>query len=235
MRLRLFALTLTLCGCVTTEQLPTSSLSEAEQKSQARIALGIGYLQQGNMSKARENLQIAVSHAPYYSPAQLALAHYYEQVAEPHSAEKIYRSALNKQPNNGHVLNNYGAFLCKQSRYVEADELFLRAIHQPNYYQIATSYENAALCALKAQHKQQAMNYFKRVLDYQPNRTRSRFKLAKLEIETGALSDARQRLHALNHQYGDQVEVLRLLVQLEQQAGNHALAEQYQRQLEQLD
>lgn len=208
--------------------------TDAQQRSEARIELGIGYMQKGDMRKARENLEQALIHSPNYYRAQLSIAHYYEQVGETQSAESFYKKALKRHPNNGDVLNNYGTFLCKQGEFALADKYFNHAIQQQNYYLTSTSYENAALCAMKVQQTEQAISYFKRALDFEPDRVRSALTLAELEIRVGSLEDARLRLVRFHHKFGLHKPSLKLLIELEQKAGNPNVAEEYKRKLDRL-
>ncbi|MFM2589826.1 type IV pilus biogenesis/stability protein PilW [Vibrio sp. TBV020] len=233
MRLPLLAITLLASGCMTVEA-PSNNAptANARERSEARIELGIGYLNQGNMLKARENLEKALEHDPKYYRAQLSLAHYFEKVGEDESAEKLYKSALSQHPKNGNVLNNYGTFLCKHERYEQADKFFNKAINQPYYYLISASYENAALCALKSGNTEQAQQYFHRSLDHDPYRPRSLLNLAKLEIDNGDYTDARIRLMQFHQRYGTQKPSLQLLIELEQRAGNKALEQKYRNKLE---
>ncbi|MGF1722337.1 type IV pilus biogenesis/stability protein PilW [Vibrio kyushuensis] len=226
---------LSLAGCITVTDggEPPTKASTIEM-AETRVALGLGYLEQGNMIKARENFEKALQHAPNYYRSQLSMAHYYESVGEPQAAEKTYKRALRLEPNNGNILNNYGTFLCKQGSFKQADDYFNRAIKQPYYYLISGSYENAALCSLKAGDIAKAKGYFERTLDHDPNRVRSTLQLAKIEIEQNEFTDARIRLMKFHQRYGLRQPSLTLLVELETRAGNAALIEKYQRQLDQL-
>ncbi|EEX65716.1 type IV pilus biogenesis/stability protein PilW [Vibrio metoecus] len=224
---------LALSGCVTvTETSDIAAQSDPTEMAEARIALGLGYLENGSMIKARENLEKALQHAPDYYRSQLSMAHYFEMVGENDSARKMYQSALNQHPKNGNVLNNFGTFLCKQGEYDTADQYFRRAVEQPYYYLISASYENAALCALKAGKNDNAREYFKRAVDHDPNRLMSILQLTKMEIDAGDYTQARLRLMALNQRYGYQKASLKLLVELEKRAGNSALEQKYQALLE---
>ncbi|KQA97760.1 type IV pilus biogenesis/stability protein PilW [Vibrio metoecus] len=232
---RMFAVgvILALSGCVTvTETSDIAAQSDPTEMAEARIALGLGYLENGSMIKARENLEKALQHAPDYYRSQLSMAHYFEMVGENDSARKMYQSALNQHPKNGNVLNNFGTFLCKQGEYDTADQYFRRAVEQPYYYLISASYENAALCALKAGKNDNAREYFKRAVDHDPNRLMSILQLTKMEIDAGDYTQARLRLMALNQRYGYQKASLKLLVELEKRAGNSALEQKYQALLE---
>lgn len=177
-------LIIALAGCVTvTETAGNATQSDPTEMAEARIALGLGYLENGSMIKARENLEKALQHAPDYYRSQLSMAHYYEAVGENDSARKMYRTALSEHPKNGNVLNNFGTFLCKQGEYDTADQYFRRAVEQPYYYLISASYENAGLCALKAGKTDNAREYFKRAIDHDPNRLLSILQLTKMEIK----------------------------------------------------
>ncbi|MBN7284776.1 type IV pilus biogenesis/stability protein PilW [Vibrio cholerae] len=222
-------LIIALAGCVTvTETAGNATQSNPTEMAEARIALGLGYLENGSMIKARENLEKALQHAPDYYRSQLSMAHYYEAVGENDSARKMYRTALSEHPKNGNVLNNFGTFLCKQGEYDTADQYFRRAVEQPYYYLISASYENAGLCALKAGKTDNAREYFKRAIDHDPNRLLSILQLTKMEIEAGDYTPARLRLMDLNQRYGYQKASLTLLIELEKRAGNSALEQKYQ-------
>ncbi|MCE7614461.1 type IV pilus biogenesis/stability protein PilW [Vibrio fluvialis] len=231
----ILACVLSLTGCITVTESDNSDLkSDPVEMAESRIALGLGYLENGSMIKARENLEKAMQHAPHYYRSQLSMAHYFETVGETDSARDTYRTALRDHPKNGNVLNNYGTFLCKQGEYQQADKYFNRAVEQPYYYLISASYENAAFCSLKSGDPEKAAYYFKRAVDHDPTRVRSLLQLAKLEIERGDYTEARIKLMAFHQRYGYQKASLQLLIELEEKAGNRALEKKYQQALDAL-
>ncbi|MBD1573610.1 type IV pilus biogenesis/stability protein PilW [Vibrio sp. S17_S38] len=216
-----------LAGCVTVTDNPNMAAFDSIKASEGRISLGLGYLKDNHMVKARENLEMAVKYAPTYYRALNSVAYYYQRVGEDELAKQAYEKALKSSPKNGDVLNNYGAFLCRQGEYKKADEYFNLAIEQPYYYLVAASYENAGLCALKSGDKEQASHYFSRALAHDPDRAKSAIHLAELEIQEGELSDARLRLFKFNKRYGYLPVSLELLIQLEKQAANPELVSKY--------
>ncbi|EGQ7947885.1 MULTISPECIES: type IV pilus biogenesis/stability protein PilW [Vibrio] len=224
-----------LVGCVTVKENGAPIVkADPVAMAESRIALGLGYLEGGNMIRAHDNLQQALSHAPQYYRAQLSMAHYYETVGEDAKAEDMYKRSLRQHTKNGNVLNNYGTFLCKRGDFQQADQMFNRAIEQPYYYLIPASYENAAFCALKSQDKDKAKYYFTRAIDHDPHRPKSILQLAKLEIESGNFTDARIRLMRFNQMYGVKKTSLQLMIELERAAGNEALEQKYVKQLERM-
>ncbi|NOH67656.1 type IV pilus biogenesis/stability protein PilW [Vibrio rotiferianus] len=221
-------------GCVTVNEGEPTQKADPIAMAESRIALGLGYLENGNMIRAHDNLQQALSHAPQYYRTQLSMAHYYETVGEVDKAESMYKRSLRQHTKNGNVLNNYGTFLCKQGKYEQADKMFTRAIEQPYYYLIPASYENAAFCALKSQQPKRAKYYFERAINHDPHRPKSILQLAKLEIDDGEYTDARIRLMRFHQTYGLKKPSLQLMVELERAAGNDALKEKYQQKLDNL-
>ncbi|GGK44034.1 type IV pilus biogenesis/stability protein PilW [Aliivibrio fischeri] len=218
---------LTSAGCVTVDKADEMTKEEVIRAAEARITLGLSYLNAGDMMKARENLELAVQYAPDYYRSQTSLAYYYQQVEEDDLAEKAYKRALRYSSKNGNVLNNYGVFLCKKGRYEEAQEKFTQAIDQPYYYLVSASYENAAMCALSSGDKVTAKTYFERSLAHDPNRIRSTLQLAKLNIDEGNYSEPRISLFKFNKKYGYKPVSLSLLIELEKKAGNAHLVKKY--------
>ncbi|MGO2320337.1 MAG: type IV pilus biogenesis/stability protein PilW, partial [Vibrio toranzoniae] len=81
---------LSLIGCVSVTEGPPKIESDPIAMSESRIELGLGYMEQDNMVRARENLELAIKHAPSYYRARLSMAHYYEKVGEVDEARSTY-------------------------------------------------------------------------------------------------------------------------------------------------
>ncbi|OAN14291.1 type IV pilus biogenesis/stability protein PilW [Photobacterium jeanii] len=218
-----------LTGCVTVDPKTTDSKQafDSTEAAEARIALGLGYLESGQWQRARQNLEKALALTPRYYRAQNAMAFYYQKVDEGEKAEAMYKQALKDSPKNGDVRNNYGVFLCGEGRYDEAIAAFEHAIKQPYYYLTSASYENAGLCRLKQGENEDAKFYFERALAHDPQRPRSLLQLAQLHIEAKNYKDARVLLFRFNKRYGYKADSLSLLIQLETQSGRLTQAEKY--------
>lgn len=216
-----------LVGCVTVKETSNNKEFNRIDASEARIALGLEYLETGQWQRARENLELALKYAPHYYRAQNAMAYYFQKVDENEAAEGMYKKALQDSPKNGDTLNNYGVFLCSEQRYDEAITAFLKAIEQPDYYLTSASYENAALCSLDNGDTQQARRYFEKALSHDPYRPKSMLQLAQMKIEFQNYKDARAMLFKFNKRYGYKADSLWLLIQLENQAGRLTQADKY--------
>lgn len=134
-----------LSGCATAPQ-----HSKNQSAAYARVQVALGYLQQHQYEAAKQSLDRALQHdADYYLP-YLVLAHYYQLIGNNSQAESHYQLALQKDPNQGDIYNNYAAFLCQQGNFAEAFKNFDLALKSPDYYRLAQTYENTALCAHQA-------------------------------------------------------------------------------------
>lgn len=220
-------------GCVTVSQLETGNGFDNIKAADARITLGLSYLEVGDRQKARENLELAIKYAPNYYRSLNSIAYYYQLVGEVHLAEQAFKKAMRESPENSELLNNYGAFLCRLGQYEQADAFFNRAIEQKTNYRIVDSMENAAICALKSGNSAQAEYYFSRSLDYDPYRYFSLLHYCKLMLAKGKDNQARIRLIRFHQKFGYQPGSLALLIKIEERAGNREQAEKYTRLLEQ--
>lgn len=155
-----------LTSCQTSPEKPSTYNPKA---SGYNVQLGLGYLAQGNRERAKQKLLAAIAQDPQSATANDALAYYFESVQDIQQAETYYQHAVQFHPNTGAPLNNYGAFLCRQARYDEANKYFMRAIADPQYINTAMAYENAGLCAIAAGNNKNATIYLKKALAHEPS------------------------------------------------------------------
>ncbi|MDH2924783.1 type IV pilus assembly protein PilF [Nicoletella semolina] len=160
-----------LVGCTSSVEQTIFNRSEAVK---ARINLALAYLGQFDYPKAKENIDKAIAHDPNDYLPHSVLAYYFQQIGEQDKAENTYKQALSLSQVQGsshqydpHILNNYGAFLCKYGRYSEAEQLFTQALESElPYYHQADTLENVALCANQARdndRQQQALTQLEKL------------------------------------------------------------------------
>lgn len=153
--------------------------------AKVNIDLGLGYLEQGNVTRAKKKFLHAKSLAPSHAPTRAALGYFYETVGDVKEAEKEYILALkySKDDTKGAMHNNLGAFLCRQSRFAEADAEFQAAINDKSYIRTAEVYENAGLCALKWPDMDKAEFYFKTAVQRDHRRAQAWLELVEMSFQ----------------------------------------------------
>ncbi|KAA1150846.1 type IV pilus biogenesis/stability protein PilW [Pseudoalteromonas fuliginea] len=191
---------LALSGCVTENSYNGSDKPVVENKinnigaARTRIALALQYLNTGNNSQAKYNLERAAEFAPNLPEVHYSLAYYYQQVGENTLADKAYQKALAIKPDDPNTLNNYGVFLCGINEYDRATDQFLKAIEIPSYIRVAESYENLALCAIEFNDFDNAESYFKQAMNHSSQRTSTLISLAALFYAKSDLHKASELL-----------------------------------------
>lgn len=189
-----------LSGCVTQSYENDSDTPVVESDSSkndmamTRITLGLGYLNMGNTTQAKLNLEKAKRFAPNLSEVYTAFAHYYDVVGEPKLATKSYEKSLSIDPKNPDTLNNYGVFLCRNEKYEAAEKYTLKAIEIPTYLMVSQSYENLALCQLKTDDFAKAEIYFKKAIQHSPNRASALLQMVRLQYAMADYKTAQEYL-----------------------------------------
>lgn len=192
-----FLLITVISGCVSQSTLvETNRVSEPKtdmtEAARTRMSLGLNYLQRGDMSQAKYNLEKASQMAPDMAAIDNAIAYYNEQVGETALAEKYYRQSLRKDSQNPDTLNNFGVFLCQQHQYQEGQSLLRKAIENPSYIRVADSYENLALCAIAQQDYPQYEQYLRQSLQHNAHRVSAVYLLAEFAYASGHIADAKK-------------------------------------------
>lgn len=159
-------------GCNTKAFCHSEASCNSKRAALVNTELGLEYLAKGQVARAKNKLNHALALSPKSAEVHGAMAYFLEQSGEIKEAEKEHQQAIYycKKENrkerarlteprdsrglgavtcSGAVYNNYGAFLCRQSRFEEADLAFKRSLQDKHYERIAEVYENAGRSALK--------------------------------------------------------------------------------------
>ena len=183
-----------LLACSSSSRYGLEDIPRNEAAAGYNIELGLGYLEQGNVERAKAKLLRAVKQDPKSADTHMALAYYFEEAGEFEAAEQSYKKSISLDSKAGNPLNSYGAFLCRIGRYEEAEKLFLRAIKDPHYVAVGKTYENLGLCALESEDVAEQKRYFELALNHDPNLYNSLIELAAIEYEEGHYERAQSYL-----------------------------------------
>ncbi len=103
------------------------------------------------ISLERKKIIIELATSAKFIPWKCCNGFFYGKTGDLPKAREYYSKALTYSGHAGAQLNNYGAFLCRQGQYAEAEQYFLKATKDLKYDHTAGAYENAGLCALIVQ------------------------------------------------------------------------------------
>lgn len=160
--------------------------------------MGKQYLQRGKYDVALVRLQKALAVDRRNIDAHHTLALLYERLDRRVDAERSYRNALQLNPQESSLLNNFGRFLCQAGRVAEAQQLFSRALLNPLYKTPELIHTNAGLCAQMHQQTVQAETHFRRALSSEGQLTAASiqarqvalFQMAQLSYDQGRYAEA---------------------------------------------
>ena len=230
LRIQVLAVTLaSLGGCITTETNPVET--SPEDAAKANLQLGATYLQRGELGRAREKLEKAVSQDPKLPNARVYLAVLYERIGEPEDADDEYRAAIRLAPKDPSVANAYGGYLCRTERRSEGIKNFVRAAENPLYQTPEVAYTNAAVCAQAIPDEAAAENYLRQALAVNPRFREALLRIANLSLDTDRPLQARaflERFHAAGPATADS---LAMAARAEAALGDETAAESYRRRL----
>ena len=148
----LWSVLLFLSACVVVQEGGTKN----EKASKINVQLGIGYYHRGNLESANEKLIKALDQDPKSSQAHHAYAVLQNRFQDKEKTEYHFRKSIDYDGGNSEALSNFGAFLCSDGRYMEAEKMFLQAIENPLYRTPEVAYTSAAVCILKEGDEQRA-------------------------------------------------------------------------------
>lgn len=216
-----------------------SSALEVSQRYQDAAAynvqLGLGYLKQDNMPRAKKKLLTALSQAPNSPMPYAAMAFFMEKTGDLKEAAIYYQKAMSLAPGGGAQLNNYGAFLCRQGQVKEAEQYFLRAVEDKHYEHSASAYENAGLCALSVKDYAKAAPYFKKALAQDPMSKQSLKELVRIKMNEQQYQDALVYLQKYPMISLQDKQLLNVAAQLANKTGKTALEADYRARIQRLN
>ncbi|MFT5924431.1 MAG: type IV pilus assembly protein PilF [Paraglaciecola sp.] len=195
--------------------------------SKTRVSLGLAYLKNGNYRQAKFNLDKGLEFAPRSADANFAMAYYYQSVNELEQAEEGYQYAIALEPQNANIANSYGAFLCQNGDYEEAEKYFLKALNTSSYISSAETYENLALCSRSQGKPEYAIQYLRNAVNHQPGRANSLFLLARSLVEVEEWQESRAILRRYEKIANISPQSLVMAIEIERGTGNESAAASY--------
>ena len=202
-----------------------------QTKAMNEIALAQEYWQQGQYEIALEDVQKAIKIDPNSPEAYTMLGLLDEKINRLEQANAAYAKSASLAPNNGNILNNYGAWLCRSGHPAEADVQFRKALADPFYKTPAAALGNAAECALEAGHTDVAEGYYRRVLSMEPGNPNALQSMAGIDFKRGEYLPARGFIERLIAAGSVAPETLDLAAHIEDKLGDTQAAQNYRTRL----
>jgi type IV pilus assembly protein PilF len=238
-----FGVALAACSTTTTKTpTPNSTLADAEKREPAdprtratvRLQLATGYYQDGKFAIALDELKRTLAIDPNFADAHMLVGLVYMELNDNPRAEESFKRALQLEPKNPDINNNYGWFLCQHGREQESLTYFEMALKDPLYDQKAKPLQNAGVCAKKMGDMKAAEDYFRRSFETDPGGAVAAFNLAQIFYDRQEFDRARFYVGRVNASNSPSPASLWLAIRVERRLGNKnneiALENQLERQ-----
>ena len=194
--------------------------TNARKRAAIRLQLAVNYYQDGKFSVALDELKEALRLDPNFADAHNVLALVYMELHENGLAEQSFQRALQLEPSNSDLNNNYGWYLCQNGREKEALTYFENALKNPLYLQPAKPLQNAGVCALKMGNQAAAEGYFRRSFEIDPKGAVSAYNLALIYYTRKDLPRARFYANQVNNGAAPTAASLWLGIRIERRLGD---------------
>jgi type IV pilus assembly protein PilF len=226
----LLGLSLQLGGCesrnsasmIDSQQPAATDSPEVELRRRAglRFELATGYLEQGKLEVALDEVNQSLAIDPRFVDAIVLRGLVYFRMDDLMAAEQSFNRALAMSPSDGGALHNMGLLRCHQRSYLQAQSFFDRALAVPRYKDKGTTWLTQGVCQLRSGDRAAAEVSLLRAFEFNPSNPIALFNLSKLQFAKADYTRARyylQRLHSLNLA---NAESLHLGILVERRLGN---------------
>jgi len=205
---------------------PTAQEIEKERKdkeaARINVQLAAGYIRRGDLEIAKTKLIKAIEFDKKYVPAYTTMAVLMTMVDDPVEAENYYLEALNIDPRNPELRNNYGTFLCANGKYDEAFKQFDKALKNQFYETPEAAHANIGYCLMQGERPnyRDAEKHLRKALSLQPNMTTALLAMGELGIKTKKYLMARAYMQRYHHIVKPDAHSLWLQIQAEHALGD---------------
>lgn len=208
--------------------------ADNRRRAAIRLQLGVNYYQDGKFSVALDELKQALALDPNYADAHTVLALVYTELQQDALAEQSFQRALQLEPANSDLNNNYGWYLCQHGREKDSLAFFENALKNPLYTQKAKPLQNAGVCSNKMGNAALAEEYFRRSFEIDPTGAVAAYNLAAIYYDRKDYSRARFYVGQVNNSQAPTPSSLWLGIRIERRLGNRTNQVALESQLERL-
>lgn len=232
-----FALWLTGCAAPqgpearSAEPVTESDESDARKRARVRLALAVGYFEQGQTTVALDEIKQALAVDPAFGDAHNLRGLIFMRLNDNRTAEESFRRALALNSRDAAALHNIGWLFCQQRRFAESFDAYQRAMENPTYGDRAKTLMAMGLCEIRADRLEEAERSLARSYELDAANPITGYNLASLLYRRGELARAQFYVRRINNSEFANAESLWLGAKVEQRLGNTAGANQLGEQL----
>ncbi len=213
-------------GSVKPDLVTASDEPENRRRARIRLALAVGYFEQGQTTIALDELKQALTADPNFGDAYNLRGLVYMRLNDFGVAESSFRRALALKPGDASTLHNLGWLMCQQDRIDESVKFFAQALAVSGYGERPKTLMTQGLCQMRANRKEQAEASLMQSFELDAGNPITEYNLALLLFQRGELVRAQFYIRRLNNSEWANAESLWLGIKVERKLGNRDAVQQ---------
>lgn len=202
-----------------------------DEKATLNLQMGVRYLDLGMLKIAKEKLELAYDLDSDNAEINNALAVLHERIEQYDSARYHYQEAMELNPDDAGIKNNYGRFLCEQGNYEEGLSLLEQASKMPLNSRKWLALTNIGLCYQRQDRQQQAERAFRQALRIKPDYAPALSEMQQISYRQRNYLSARAFLERYLSVSEHTPQTLWIAYQTERALGNRELTAKYRQAL----
>ncbi len=199
---------------------------ENRRRARIRLALAVGYFEQGQTTIALDELKQALAADPSFGDAFNLRGLVYMRLNDFSLADSSFRRALVLKPGDANTLHNLGWLMCQQDRIDDAVQFFGQALAVPAYGDRPKTLMTQGLCQMRAKRNAQAEASLMQSFELDAGNPITEYNLALLLFQRGEQVRAQFYIRRLNNSEWANSESLWLGIKVERKLGNRDAMEQ---------
>ncbi len=209
-----------------------SDESSDRKRARIRVELAMGYLEQGKINIALDEVKLALAADPDFADAYSLRGLIYMRLNELPLAHESFLKALAVRPRDPNILHNLGWLKCQQARYPEALADFAQALANPAYGERAKTYMTQGLCQIRAGQRREAEQSLLKSYEFDAANPVTGYNLANLLFQNADFARAQFYIRRLNNSEWANAESLWLGIKVENRMADRVAMLQLATQLD---
>ncbi|MET4580230.1 type IV pilus biogenesis/stability protein PilW [Ottowia thiooxydans] len=205
--------------------------SEARRRARTRLALAVGYFENGQHTVALDEFKRVVQIDPTFADAYNLGGMIYMQLNDVQLAEAHFQRAISIDSRDANAWHNLGWLQCEQRRYPDAAQSFQRALGVPGYPGRARTLMTQGICEARGGDRATAETTLMRSYELDAANPVTGYNLSQLLYLRGDYSRAQFYIRRLNNSEQANAESLWLGIKVERRMNNPQAMEQLASQL----
>jgi type IV pilus assembly protein PilF len=182
----------------TKDRITQSDEPDNSKRARVRMELATAYFGRGQMTTALDEIKLAIQADPNLGAAFNLRGLIYASLGDERLAEESFRRALQLDPRDADVMQNFGWYLCQRQKYPEANAMFLQALAVPQYANTPRTLLTQGVCQARAGQWPEAERTLLRSFELDSANPATAVNLAEVLLHRGDYERARFYIRRVN-------------------------------------